>query len=448
MYPSSATTTVFCYHTQPLYDTTPATYTLRVNIFNWSPVPQFTIDDRFTGQIRYGLPPLLEVLNNFGQVFLHASAFPAASEISLTEDSYNSFSPCRDHFNLPGSPGSYTSTMGSVQDYVIYYTITLQERFRVHLSRPYIILTLIYDFMAFTSQTYREYFGSADPTIKSLARIRRAFSSVVLIVKDNAHDIPYVDLPGFRRLMDMFHAISMNALPTPYIVPLFLSSTLSTPSSSRITSKRPPMSDISVSESIIKKPRYYMSGEDTNDITQPQHKMQPSSAAIDLSSTLRPISMDAAKPPSDTDDDVTLKYFSSFPMNKLSTSTSSYIMDSGAGRTGISHLHLLTNVQPNANTTVSGAFGPSIQPTHTGEFGPLGLDAVYIESMGSHTLVSLSQYCRGGKSGKQHIGVFTPQGYRMYDLQSALPALKTLATQAKESERGTVVNRIYMREST
>ena len=85
---------------------------------------------------------------------------------------------------------------------------------------------------------------------------------------------------------------------------------------------------------------------------------------------------------------------------------------------------------------------------HTGQFGPLGLDAVYIESMGSHTLVSLSQYCRGGTSGRQHIGVFTPQGYRMYDLTSALPALKILAAQAKESERGTVVNGIYMRESS
>ena len=322
--------------------------------------------------------------------------------------------------------------MSSIQDYVIYYKrhVLISYKRHVHPSRPYIILTLIYDFMAFTSQTYREYIGSADPTIKSLARIRRALSSVVLIVKDNADNITVEDIPEFLRFMDMFYAISMNALPTPYIAPLFLASTLCTPSSSRITSKRPPMSDLSVSESIIKKPRYYRSGEDTNDITRPQHKMQASSAAIDLSSTLRPISMEADKPPSDNDDDVTPKYFSSFPMNKLSTSTSSYIMDSGAGRTGTSHLHLLKNVQPNANTTVSGAFGPSIQPTHTGDFGPLGLDAVYIESMGSHTLVSLSQYCRGGKSGKQHIGVFTPQGYRMYDLQSALPAL-TLAAQAK-----------------
>ena len=36
----------------------------------------------------------------------------------------------------------------------------------------------------------------------------------------------------------------------------------------------------------------------------------------------------------------------------------------------------------------------------------------------------------------------------MYDLQSALSALKTLTAQAKESERGTVVNGVYMREST
>ena len=80
-----------------------------------------------------------------------------------------------------------------------------------------------------------------------------------------------------------------------------------------------------------------------------------------------------------------------------------------------------------------------------GKFGPLGLDAVYIKSMGPQTLVSLSQYCN---AGNQFIGVFTPTEYKMFDLQSALPALKALTDKGIVAERGTVQNGIYIREST
>ena len=133
----------FCYDTQPMNPTTPATYTLRVNIFNWSPVPQFTIADRLTGQIQSGSPPLLELLVCFGQVFLRAEAFPAMSDTDLTEKTYNSFSPYQHHFNPPGSPGSYTSTMGSVADYILYYKVTLQDILSNHIARSYLLLTLI-----------------------------------------------------------------------------------------------------------------------------------------------------------------------------------------------------------------------------------------------------------------------------------------------------------------
>ena len=162
--------------------------------------------------------------------------------------------------------------------------------------------------------------------------------------------------------MDMFYAITRNALPTPLHTYPSSSSTLATHTSSRSILKRPPVSDISISESLIKRPRYFQSGTDTNDITQPSHRMSASSSAVELSSTLRSTSVDAddSTPDDDDHDDVSLKFFSSVPMNKLSTSSPSYIMDSGAGRTGTSHLHLLKNVQPNANTTVSGAFGPSV----------------------------------------------------------------------------------------
>ena len=44
----------FCYDTQPLSSTTPVRYTYRVNIFNWSYVPSYSIDDNLTGHILHG----------------------------------------------------------------------------------------------------------------------------------------------------------------------------------------------------------------------------------------------------------------------------------------------------------------------------------------------------------------------------------------------------------
>ena len=89
-----------------------------------------------------------------------------------------------------------------------------------------------------------------------------------------------------------------------------------------------------------------------------------------------------------------------------------------------------------------------MNPTHTGTFGPHNLPAVHIDGMGSQTLVSLSQLCAGGTTGTKYIGVFTPTEYCMYEMQSALSVLSTLARTGKEAERGRVHNGIYIRESS
>ena len=123
-------------------------------------------------------------------------------------------------------------------------------------------------------------------------------------------------------------------------------------------------------------------------------------------------------------------------------------MDSGAGKCGTSNLALLKNVTACQGITVNGAFGPSVNPAHIGTFGPLNLPAVHIDGMGSQALVSLSQFCAGGTTGTKYIGVFTPTEYRMYEMQSALSVLSTLARTGKEAERGRVQNGIYVREST
>jgi hypothetical protein len=96
---------------------------------------------------------------------------------------------------------------------------------------------------------------------------------------------------------------------------------------------------------------------------------------------------------------------------------------------------------------VQGAFGPSTQPKKRGLLTPLGLDAILLPGMGNQTLVSLSQYCAGGTSGVQNVGVFTKSGFRMFSLNSALPALKLLSENGHEVTRGTVKEGIYVQES-
>ena len=56
--------------------------------------------------------------------------------------------------------------------------------------------------------------------------------------------------------------------------------------------------------------------------------------------------------------------------------------------------------------------------------------------MGPQTLVYLSQFCN---AGNKFIGVFTPTEYRMYDRDSAMAALRSLASTGIEAERGTVL---------
>ena len=150
-----------------------------------------------------------------------------------------------------------------------------------------------------------------------------------------------------------------------------------------------------------------------------------------------------------SDTSESINYFSTVSLNTMSSeSRTAFVMDSGAGKCGTSNLAFLNNVTACQGITVNGAFGPFVNPAHTGTFGPLNLPAVHIDGMGSQTLVSLSQFSAGGTTGTKYIKVFTPTEYRMYEMQSALSVLSTLARTGKEAERGRVQNGIYVRESS
>jgi hypothetical protein len=123
------------------------------------------------------------------------------------------------------------------------------------------------------------------------------------------------------------------------------------------------------------------------------------------------------------------------------------VFDSGCSISGTSNITNLTDVTDCGPLSVQGAFGPSTQHKKRGLLTPLRLDAILLPGMGNQTLVSLSQYCAGGTSGVQNVGVFNKSGFRMFSLNSALPALKLLSEHGHEVTRGTVKEGIYVQES-
>lgn len=411
-------------------------YTRSVNIFGWRALNTLRQHhDPTMLHVYMGDPHLLELLNVLGNAFLHAHTSPRAPNDTLTIGSYNSFSPFSSGFNSLPHKGAYRSSIITIGDYVHYY----KQAAAIDMTSPtraYLLLTIIYDFMAFTSAFYRASLQDHAPHPHNLAKIRDILITTLLTMSHKEDLVPYEHLQEFTDLLEIFVAVAENAAPTPVTQPDGTVLDFTTPSVSRKRAQEPASALPTPRESVLKRARY-SHGKDENSEdegaaeTTPVTLPRPSSSVIDISqprypSLLAPEDLHEA-------DDINLRYFTTVQMNALSPTEPTFIMDSGAGRTGTADLSLLRNVKPNLHTTVNGAFGPAIKPTHVGQFGPHKLDAVYIKSMGPQTLVSLSQFCN---AGNQFIGVFTPTEYRMYDLQSAMPALSLLTTHGKEAERG------------
>jgi hypothetical protein len=82
------------------------------------------------------------------------------------------------------------------------------------------------------------------------------------------------------------------------------------------------------------------------------------------------------------------------------------------------------------------------------KLGPLELDSILPSGLGKQTLISLSQFCAGGDTGVQSVGIFNVREFRMFRIDSILPALKLIAERRQEVARGTVKEGIYVQEST
>jgi Zinc finger C-x8-C-x5-C-x3-H type (and similar) len=429
------------YDEKPDDPTKPIPYTRTVNILGWksiSPLHHKQAESHLP--IYRGDPHVLELLQMIGNVLLHASTNQHPIDgVPLTAGSYNSFSPFSNTFNHQPDRGSYTSSVIAIMDYVYHFN-TVFSVSPDDPTRPYLFLAIIYDFMAFTSQYYRRALNDEAPTPFNMKNYESKLVAGICTMAVRA-----VLIEGGQRDFDdfvqVFYAIAANACPIPSKVTDYTSTLYETPTLSRkraLADRTEAMFKVSKhdhghDDSIPEE-------EEAELLFSPLSHPRPHSEIIDLSVPGYP-SIPAPDDILDTDE-VILDYFADIPMNALSATERVFIMDSGAGRTGTSDLSLLKNVKASTATTVTGAFGPTITASHTGSFGPHGLDAVYIKSMGPQTLVSLSQFCN---AGNKYVGVFTDTEYRMYDRASAEPALKLLAANGREAERGNVKNGIYVR---
>lgn len=424
-----------------------------VSLFGWSsayPLQQYDVHPG----IRQGSPHLLELVTSIGSTFLKAVRYSADQHATLTPESYMTFSPLGHTYHPPNTPGSYVSSVQCLHDYKYYFDICGLVNTS---AKTYMHLAIIYDFMAFTSQLYRNLLGRKVPSLRNMAVVRR-------FLRRSISDIMCItESQEYSDLLEIFRVICDTAMPNPCIHdPSFES-----PVASRSRQREPASLDVSkqaLEDHAIKKPRIERLHTSVLPILYAEVPQPHRPAPVDLRSP-EPISTpsfdrgdgetntsssEASTGDSSSTADTSLKYFSTISINAMSTSTTAtkYVMDSGAGKCGTSDLTLLRDVQPCKDITISGAFGPSTMPTQAGKLGPLGLDTVHIEGMGSQTLVSLSQFCAGGNTGTKYIGVFTPTEYRMYDMLTALSILSDLATHGTEVERGSVQNGIYVRESS
>ena len=142
-----------------------------MQILGWSasyPLQVYTV----MSDIRVGTPALLYLVQHIGQIYLRARFTPIPLTTPITATSYMTFSPLSNVYHAPNTPGS---TVACVADFIYYYD---------HITSTgnvcqYMLLALIYDFMAFSAQVYRTILRHRPPSLKQLLSTRAALRAAI-----------------------------------------------------------------------------------------------------------------------------------------------------------------------------------------------------------------------------------------------------------------------------
>ena len=146
-------------------------------------------------------------------LLLHASTVPRYAHTPLVDGSYNTSSPFAKTFNHVTFEGSYQSSVINICSYG-FYCNCICKLDPLDDIRAYLILTIIYDFMAFISLYLRSRLGIEEPSLHRLSHFRNDllqcvddFPEHITIDPDNAQ--------VFTALTEIFRALIKNASPIP-----------------------------------------------------------------------------------------------------------------------------------------------------------------------------------------------------------------------------------------
>ena len=194
-----------------------------LQILGWSvsyPLHVYNIMPDF----RTGSPALLDLLQNIGRSYLRAKHIAIPMTTPITGSSYVTFSPLSTVYNPPGTVGSYVSTVSTVADFLYYYShLTVQGT-----SRTYLILALIYDFMAYCAQYYRRVLQHRPASNRQLTSarqaLRRSLSNIIGTIPSTQE---------YRNLTKIMYCIIDTIMPNPYLLPAAPESSFASPTPSR-----------------------------------------------------------------------------------------------------------------------------------------------------------------------------------------------------------------------
>ena len=463
---------------------------LGLAIFGWTTKGPSRHVSTARPDIRDGAPRLMNIIYLIGRDILRATMILPIFAGYWEADSFNTFSPNIRLYIPPGVEGSYVSTIQEIGQYfqAIAYveTMDLDEH-----ANTLVMLAILFDFAAFCAQTFRRLIGNRLSSAAGLQGPRDIFIESIQTRDAELNDSEY------RVILNAMRAIVKEVEPIPYRASASVEAARSiVPPDSHRKRRRDdtPPSAVRMSYDILPNelPRYttVLQAVDTGptpprprvpdalavlqtpppttprtrDVTQETPVYMPTSPVLTPLSQRSPLegmlSPELQSPPpvapptpqvADTPPPEThhanLVIHGTETMLALAHNSST-VFDSGCSISGTSDIHALTDVTNCGPLSVQGAFGPSTQPKKRGLLGPLGLDAILIPGMGNQTLISLSQFCAGGTSGHQYVGIFTATNFRMFRLDSILPSLEYATEHGDEAVRGTVHNGIYVQEST
>ena len=132
-------------------------------------------------------------------------------------------------------------------------------------------------------------------------------------------------------------------------------------------------------------------------------------------------------------------------MSSMSSSTS-WLIDSGAGLSGTNNRNLLA-CPSTCRVPITPAFGEMITATSEGSIrdprlGQLNIRALHVDKM-HHNVFSVHQLCEGGESRTKQVGVFTDEGCRFFPLNNCRDALKLLSSKP-QTFYGLAQNGVYI----